>query len=256
MQDRARAHRHGSDGSGQEPLARSATVVVAVTLQRLVDDATRFWSFEEQLVLDALRRSAGHLTDASINNLACYVREMSPEQLRGVAANVKGIYHEMLFVHAANSNGDGIEARLFEATNHPGADVEFIVDGEVIREVQLKAVASPSHIYEHLARYPEIELVATTEMASRFENVECSGFTNAALDKRVGGVIDELPGDSLMQEMAEGVATSALVSAAIGAANVLRGHKPSKQMLASTAQNVALGAGTAAVLDTILDRLL
>ncbi len=231
-------------------------VVIAVTLQRLIDDATRFWSIEEQLVLDALRRSAGHLADASVEDLACYVREMSPDQLRGVASNVKGTYHEMLVVHAANSNGDGIEARLFEATNHPGADVEFIVDGEVIREVQLKAIASPNAIYEHLARYPEVELVTTREIASRFPNIECSGFTNAALGRRVGGVIEELPGDSLAREISEGAATSALVSAAISAAKVLRGQRPSRQLVASTARDATLGASAAAALDAILDGLL
>ena len=208
------------------------------------------------MVLDALRRSAGNLADASVEELACYVSAMGPEQLRGLASNVKGIYHEMLFVHAVDSISDGIEARLFEATNHPGADVEFIVDGEVIREVQLKAIALPNAIYEHLARYPEVELVTTSEIASRFPNIECSGFTNAALGRRVGGVIEELPGDSLAREISEGAATSALVSAAISAAKVLRGQKPSKQMLASTAQDVALGAATATALDAMLDGLL
>ena len=57
LQDRNRSDRDlglGSAvlGDGQ----RSAAVVIAVTLQRLVDDSTRFWSVEEQLVLDALRR--------------------------------------------------------------------------------------------------------------------------------------------------------------------------------------------------------
>lgn len=207
-------------------------------------------------MLNALRRSAGHLSDASINDLACYVRDMSPEQLRGVASNVKGIYHELLFVHAANSNGDGIEARLFVATNHPGADVEFVVDGEVIREVQLKAIASPSAVYEHLERYPEIELVSTSEIAGRFSNVACSGFTNLALGQRVGGVIGGLPGDSLARELTEGMATSALASAAMSAAQVLRGKTPSTQLLASTAKDVALGAGTATTLDVLLDGLL
>ncbi len=207
-------------------------------------------------MLDALRRSAGHLSDASINDLACFVRDMRPEQLRGLASNVKGIYHELLFMHAANSNGDGIEARLFEATNHPGEDVEFVVDGEVIRELQLKAIASPSAVYEHLARYPEIDLVTTSEIAERFPNVECSGFTNAGLDRTVGGAIDDLPGDSWVQEVAEGLGTSALASAAFSAAKVLRGETPSRQLLVSTTKDVALGGVTVIALDAILDGLL
>lgn len=46
-----------------------------------------------------------------------------------------------------------------EATSHP--DVEFTVDEEVIGVAKLKAVASPEHIYEHLARDPDIEVLTT-----------------------------------------------------------------------------------------------
>jgi len=234
-------------------MTRSAAVVVAVTLQRLVDDASRVWSVEEQMVLDALRRSTTRLNDASVAELAAYVSSLSPEQLRGVASNVKGIYHEMLFVHLANADGDEVTAQMFEATNHPGADVEFIVDGEVIRAVQLKAVANPSQILEHLERYPEIEVIATSEVAARFPNVDSSGLTNAGLKERVSATFDGLPGDSVIQEIGEGVATSALVSGALAAGRILRGQSVSRKELSSTLSDMAVGGITATALDAILD---
>jgi hypothetical protein len=193
------------------------------------------------------------LTDASVAELADYVASMSPEQLRGVVSNVKGIYHELLFVHANNIDGDEITARLFEATNHPGADVEFLVDGEVIRSVQLKAVASTSSIVAHFQRYPDVELMATSEVAEQLEGVASSGFSNVALGENVRGVFDGLPGDSLVRDVTEGVATSALVSGAFMAAKALRTGKVTSSELKSAFGGVAVGAVTAAVLDALLD---
>jgi hypothetical protein len=237
------------------PVTRSAAVVVAVTLQRLVDDATRFWSVEERLVLDALRRSSSNLTDASVAELASYVAGMTPEQLRGLASNVKGIYHELLFVHANNIDGDEVTARVFEATNYPGADVEFLVDGEVIRSVQLKAVASTSSIVAHFQRYPDVELLVTSEVAQQIEGIESSGFSNVALGENVRGVFDGLPGDSLARDLTDGVATSALVSGAFMAAKALRTGQVTNAELKRAFGGLAVGAVSAVVLDTLLDGL-
>lgn len=256
VQNRTRPDSDGRDGGRPEALTRSAAVVIAVTLQRLVDDATRFWSVEEQLVLDALRRSAKHLNDASIPELSDYVSKLSPEQLRGVASNVKGIYHELLFVHVENLNTDGIEARIFEATNHPGADVEFVVDGDTIREVQLKAVASPAAILEHLSRYPDIEVAVTEEVAASFldaPNVSPSGFSNGGLTNDVSGVFSELPGDGLGQEIAEGVAMGGLVGAAMAAGKILREGKVSRQQFSQAFGDMAVGGVAATALDVLLD---
>lgn len=229
--------------------------MIAVTLQRLVDDATRFWSAEEQLVLDALRRSANRLNNASNQELAAYVSSLSPEQLRGVTSNVKGIYHELLFVHAENSNENGITAEVFPNPNHPGADVEFLVDGESIHILQLKAVATPQSVLEHLDRYPEIEVRVTAEVADRLEGVESSGFKNDELTAKVDGVFGALPEDSLGKELLQGGATSALVAGAFGAAKVLREGRVSKQQFASAFGDVSLGLVTATALDALIERV-
>ena len=81
----------GGDGGQPGRLTRSAAVVVAVTFQRLIEDPTRSWSVEEELVLEALRRSATRLNEASNEELGAYISGLSPDQLRGVASNVKGI---------------------------------------------------------------------------------------------------------------------------------------------------------------------
>ncbi len=236
-------------------LSRSAAVVIAVTLQRLVEDAARFWTLEERLVLDSLRRSASGLNDASVERLAEHVGAMSPEQLRGLAANVKGIYHELLFVHAENNDGDEVTAQVFEATNHPGADIEFVVDGDVIQAIQLKAVASPSAIREHLARYPEIEVVATEEAAAAMPSVTSSGLSNAELSRQVESVLSDLPGDTLAGEALDGAATSALLAGAATAAQVLRSGKVSRQQVSKALGDVSVGVVAATALDALLEGL-
>jgi hypothetical protein len=222
-------------------------------LQRLVEDSTRFWSVEERLVLDALRRSSDALRDAEVGDLAAYVAALNHEQLRGVASNIKGIYHELLYVHGVNADGGEISAEVFGATNHPGADVQFIVDGDVIREVQLKAVASAAPILEHLSRYPEIEVLATTEIADRVAGVASSGLSNENLTAQVDEVFSALPGDGLIQEVGEAVAASALVSGAFAAGRVLRTGSVSRSQFRSAFGDMAVGAVTATVLDVLLE---
>lgn len=254
MQDRNRPDR--DLGPGRTALGdgrRSAAVVIAVTLQRLVDDSTRFWSVEEQLVLEALRRSSHNLRDADVDELAAYVVALEPAQLRGVASNIKGIYHELLYVHGVNADGGEITAEVFGATNHPGADVQFFVDGDVIREVQLKAVASVAPIREHLSRYPEIEVLATTEVADRIDGVGSTGLSNDYLTDNVDAVFSSLPGDGLLQEVGEAVVTSALISGALAAGRVLRAGTVSPDQFRSVFGDVSVGAVTATVLDVLLD---
>lgn len=144
---------------------------------------------------------------------------------------------------------------MFEATNHPGADVEFIVDGDVIHAVQLKAVASPATIFKHLARYPDIEVVATEEVATVLPAVSSSGFSNAEISGDVSRVVTKLPGDSFGAELAEGAATSALLAGAISAAQMLRSGKASRQQFATAFGDVSVGVVTATALDVLLDGL-
>lgn len=252
MQDRNRSDCDLSAGStALGDATRSAAVVIAVTLQRLIEDSTRYWTVEEQLVLDALRRSSGSLHNADASELAAYVAALNPEQLRGVAANIKGIYHELLFVHGVNAEGGEMVAEVIGATNHPGADVHFLVDGDVIREVQLKAVASIAPVLEHIARYPEIEVLATTEVAEKIDGVVSSGLSNDHLTAKVDEVISGLPGDGLLQEVGEAVATSALVSGALAAGKVLRSGSVTSAQFRDSVGDMAVGAVTATVLATV-----
>lgn len=145
---------------------RSAAVAIAVTIGLLAGGQRSGWTEDQELVLDALRRSTGSLQDAPEAELADYLVNLSPEQMRGVVSNVKGIFHEMLVARAENTDGDEVSANLFDAINHPGADIEFVMDGNVIREVQLKAVQTQAAIIEHFDRYPTTDVLATSEVTA------------------------------------------------------------------------------------------
>ena len=231
---------------------RSAAVVLAVTLQRLVDDPDREWSAEEALVLDALRRSRSDLAEAGEADLATYIAGLEPDQLRGVVSNVKGIYHELLFEAAEDADGDGVEAGIPYDTSQPGWDVEFTVDGEAIGVAQLKAVTSPEHVYEHLARYPGIDILVTEEIAATIPGVGSSGFSNAELEAEVRAAFDGLPGESVSRDMLDAAGASVLVGAAFAARSALRAGRVEPRALRAAMGDLGVGLTTALALDVLL----
>ncbi|SFG41136.1 hypothetical protein SAMN04488020_102149 [Palleronia marisminoris] len=240
------------------PTRRSAAVAIAVTLQKLIEGKTASWTADQELVLSALRRSTSSLSDASTSELGEYLRDLDPSQLRGVAANVKGIFHEMLVVRAENLDGDTVTARIFEQTNHPGADIEFVIDGDVIGEVQLKAVQDPAAIAEHFARYPDVDVLATSEVYAATEGayagrLTASGVSNDEIAALTQDTLEDLAGESLDGFIQDGIITSVLVSGALQARAVLQGKAPDARQVRSTLELLGVGAGTAATMDVLLN---
>jgi len=171
----------------------ATTGVLSIVFLRLLADDLDGFTDQEQMVLTAIRRSKGELAGASDQELASYVQSLDAEQLQGVQNNVKGIYHEIRFVEAENTDGDQYTAELFEATNHPGADVRIInLDTGEVREVQLKSTQYMQSIKEHNERYESIDVLATSEVADDMPDVYSSGFTNAEMSSDVQGVSDQL----------------------------------------------------------------
>ncbi len=238
-------------------IRRSAAVAIAVTFQHLIEGKNSGWSFDQQLVLEALRRSSGDLSDASEAELGAYLRGFDQAGLRGIANNVKGMYHELLVEHLENTDGDDTFAQVFEQTNHPGADIEFLVDGEVVHQVQLKAVQDPASIIEHFSKYPDIDVRATTEvfevLKEQFgDRLETSGMSNEELSQATRDTLEHLAGENLGDVLQDGVVTSLLVGGALQAKAILDGQAIQVREVRSTLELMGVAAGTAFTVDALL----
>ena len=145
------------------------------------------------LVLAALQRSSNALNDATDVELAEYVQSLNESQLEGLISNVKGIYHEFKYAEQENLDGDKFYARVYEETNHAGADIQ-ITNSETgeVTEVQLKATDYLNYVKAHQSRYSDIQVKATEEVASQSDSIESSGHTNAEITEDTKDAISGL----------------------------------------------------------------
>jgi hypothetical protein len=173
------------------------------------------------------------------------------DAIRGFGNNIKGIYHELLYVEAENNDWDDITAEVFPSTSHSGADVRLKADGEVIAEVQLKATDNPHIVERHFERYPDIPVAATEEVAAEMPNVASSGFSDAQLKKDVGSVIQEIADNSPIGHAEDVMGTSVLLSAALQARDVLNGKKPVDAASGQALQDMGVAVTTSFLVDLI-----
>lgn len=204
------------------------------------------------MVLDALRRSTGTLEDATTEQLGAYLSALDTDQFRGVVSNVKGIFHEMLVSATENSDGDGITTTIAGLTNQPGWDLEFAFEDGTSRLVQLKAVNDASRIYEHLERYPGIDVMATDEVAALIPGVEASGFKNAELEEEVREALIATYGPEVGRDVLEAASTSLLLGAAFAARRAIQDGKVDKRELKAAMGDLGVGLGTALALDVVM----
>lgn len=209
-------------------------------------------SVEEELVLDALRRSKTDLNDATEAKLSEHLSGLTPEQQRGVANNVKGIYHELLWVEEYNSTHTDTYAELYGATNHAGSDVVIKTTdtNEIQAEYQLKATDSKSYVAEHQDRYSDIEVLPTNEVAEEM-SLESSGISNPEITQRVQNVYDNISNNTVSDRVFESGEYSGLAAAGFEAIKLMNGKttlgKAGKQTI-RTAANAAAATGITAFL--------
>jgi len=141
---------------------------------------------------------------------------------------VKGIYHEMLFIDDYNSTHTDTYAVMHPSTNHPGSDVViYLVEtDEHLVSYQFKATDNEQSIREHFEKYPDIDVMATEELASQnLDNVESSGYSNEEITQDVYGVVEALSENSLADRVSESAGYAGLAAAGFEAIQVLRGKK-------------------------------
>lgn len=140
----------------------------------------------ESEVFDAVRR--GYTEFESITNaeIIDYFSEIDQGSVAGHVSHIKGILFEQEYVDLLATRG--VEAQIFEATNHPIADITVLEGSDVASELQLKATDSVSYVTAAMEENPDIGFVVTSEIAAGMGSdlVVDSGIENAALDQAVG----------------------------------------------------------------------
>lgn len=140
------------------------------------------------------------------------VQDKSAGALLGLVNGVKGKLFEMDLVTHLNDGGlpAGLTASLAPSATQPGYDL-LVKDanGNVVDLLQAKATDSVSYVQEALQRYPDIDLLTTTEVHARLlalgagERVADSGISATALQQKIeaasgiadaGDAVDWLPG--------------------------------------------------------------
>ncbi|MCP3982486.1 MAG: hypothetical protein GY716_24560 [bacterium] len=164
-------------------------IAIAGTLASVLSGHSHF-NADDELILEALRRSTPELAGADVPELRTYLSRFDDSQLVGVTNNVKGIAHEIRFVELENEDGDSVSAVLFESPTHPGMDV-ILSDSSTGEswEMQLKATDAPYGVREWIEAHPDGQIAVTSELADRL-SIESTGISNEQLTADVEDVID------------------------------------------------------------------
>ena len=142
-------------------------------------------------LVEAIRVTNPSLTDEHFLGL-------SDDELRGAINTAKGKYFEYLVADRLNAGEqvgpvllpDGYHAVLADTMNQPGWDMRIVgPDGATADYLQLKATDSAGYIKEALHRYPDIEILATHEVAHSGIVLD-SGITEDDLRDHVSSAID------------------------------------------------------------------
>mgnify|MGYP000609930330 CR=1 FL=1 len=142
-------------------------------------------------------KEAFHLSfpNKSIESL----QELNPEQLQGIISNWKGKLFEVEVRDKLNNGdivgdvslGEGQYVELAESLEQPGWDLQiFNGDGSIADFLQLKATSSMSYINETMTRYPDIDILATSEVASLSQNLLDSNISNEELTEPLTNILD------------------------------------------------------------------
>ena len=135
-----------------------------------------------------LRWSSQISEDASIEEISEHFQQYNPSQLEGITNTIKGKMFEILVADEENMDSDEWFAKMHDDESFPGSDIVFFnTETNEQLEISLKAISqdNTSIIESALARYPDLPIMTTDEVAEIYEsnpNVFGSGFTNKELE--------------------------------------------------------------------------
>ena len=124
--------------------------------------------------------------------------------------------------------------------------------------MQLKTVQDPGAIFEHFARYPDIEVLASSEVYRALRGtfvgqVSDSGVSNEAISALSRETLENLIGDDIGDLIQNAMMTSVLVAGAIQARAALARRRIDARELCSTLELAGIGAATAITVHALLN---
>lgn len=146
--------------------------------------------------VDPLLLKAIHDTNPSLTEAHLFA--LDGDELQGTVNTAKGKYFEYLVVKKLNQGEQvgplllepGQSAVLADSMTQPGWDVRIVDEhGVLVEYLQLKATDSVGYIHSALQRYPDIQILATDEVA-RSGLVLDSDVSDHALRNLVGSAVD------------------------------------------------------------------
>ena len=161
---------------------------------------------------------------ANDESFADAVSRMDSSELPGLVAGVKGKLFELDFVEHLNSGNlpDGFTAHVADSANQPGWDINIEdADGNTVELLQAKATESLDYVKEALERYPDIDVVSTSEVYAQMmalglaESVRDGGLTEAALEAKVMSAADLASGSVDASDLLPSVVGLAIIGLSV-----------------------------------------
>lgn len=127
------------------------------------------------------------------------VNRIDSDNIGHFVSGVKGKLFEIEYVDYLNDGHlqSGYIAQLAPSANQPGWDISVIgPDREVSEMIQAKATDSVSYVKDALEKYPQFDVVTTSEVHAQLvmqgfsEHVIDSGISDAAIEAVVSGAVD------------------------------------------------------------------
>jgi hypothetical protein len=138
----------------------------------------------------------------------------SLERLEGLANGIKGKYFELLVADHLNRGeslgeltlGPGQIAQIADSPTQAGWDVQIVNedDGSVIEELQLKATDSMSYIKSALTEYPDIRVVALSDIDGVAEEILQTNISDADLEDAAHQYVGESSEDAVTDVLHQG----------------------------------------------------
>jgi hypothetical protein len=100
-----------------------------------------------------------------------------------------------------------------------------------------------SYVQSHFTKYPDIEVLATSEVAEKMASVNSSGLSNDEITARMDTVLDDLSINTLGDRATDSAEIAAVLAAGKEVINVLNG----KKMDSDIPLNIISAASTASV---------